>query len=78
MLDVLVQLAWFRNRLGVARLGKGFGIFHATAYRYVAEAIEVLAAEAPDLRRRRRRRKSETPARFRPRRSAYAGVLMSS
>jgi predicted phage tail protein len=34
----------------VARLGKGFGISQATAYRYLDEAIAVLAARAPALR----------------------------
>jgi hypothetical protein len=40
-------LAWFRDRPDVARLGKGFGISQATAYRYLDEAITVLAAPAP-------------------------------
>jgi hypothetical protein len=43
-------LAWFRDRPDVCRLGQGFGISQATAYRYVNEAIEVLAAKAPSLR----------------------------
>lgn len=34
----------------MARLGHGLGLSQATAYRYLAEAIEVLAARAPDLR----------------------------
>jgi DDE superfamily endonuclease len=42
-------LAWFRDRPDVARLGKGSGISQATAYRYLAEALEVLAAKAPEL-----------------------------
>jgi hypothetical protein len=33
----------------VARLGRGFGISQATAYRYLAEAIAVLTARAPAL-----------------------------
>jgi hypothetical protein len=41
-------LAWFRDRPDIARLGRGFGISQATAYRYLDEAIAVLAAKAPD------------------------------
>jgi len=43
-------LAWFRDRCSIARLGAGFGISQATAYRYVGEVIDVLAAKAPGLR----------------------------
>ena len=43
-------LAWFRDRPDIPRLGRGFGLSQATAYRYIAEAIEVLAARAPSLR----------------------------
>jgi hypothetical protein len=43
-------LAWFRDRPDIARLGRGFGISQATAYRYLDEAIGVLAAQAPGLR----------------------------
>jgi DDE superfamily endonuclease/Helix-turn-helix of DDE superfamily endonuclease len=43
-------LAWFRDRPDIARLGKGFGISQATVYRYLNEAIEVLADRAPTLR----------------------------
>jgi hypothetical protein len=32
-----------------ALLGAGFGVSRATAYRYLAEGIKVLAAQAPDL-----------------------------
>jgi hypothetical protein len=39
-----------RDRPDIARLGRGFGISQATAYRYLNEAIEVLAARAPSLR----------------------------
>ena len=46
VLDVPLQLASFLAE----RLGDGFGIFQATAYRYLDEAIEVLAARAPGLR----------------------------
>jgi hypothetical protein len=43
-------LAWFRDRPDVRRLGKGFGISQATAYRYLHEGIDVLAARAPGLK----------------------------
>jgi hypothetical protein len=42
-------LAWFRDRPDIRRLGMGFGISQATAYRYKDEAVEVLAAKAPSL-----------------------------
>jgi DDE superfamily endonuclease/Helix-turn-helix of DDE superfamily endonuclease len=47
--QALFALAWFRDRPGVGRLGTGFGISRATAYRYLDEVIAVLAARAPDL-----------------------------
>jgi hypothetical protein len=43
-------LAWFRDRPDLRRLGAGFGISQATAYRYKDEAAQVLAAKAPTLR----------------------------
>ncbi len=43
------MLAWFRDRPDIRRLGTGSGISQATAYRYLAEAIEVLAEKAPSL-----------------------------
>ncbi len=42
-------LVWFRERRDVALVGKGLGISQATAYRYLHEGIDVLAARAPDL-----------------------------
>ena len=42
-------IVWFRDRPNVTRLGYGFGIAQATAYRYLSEGIAVLAAQAPDL-----------------------------
>jgi hypothetical protein len=48
--QAVFALAWFRDRPDVARLGKGFRISQATAYRYLTEATGVLAARAPDLR----------------------------
>jgi hypothetical protein len=48
--QAVFALAWFRDRPDIRRLGQGFGISQATAYRYKDEAVEVLAAEAPALR----------------------------
>ena len=43
-------LAWYRDRVSIARLGAGFGLSQATAYRYIDEVTTVLAARAPWLR----------------------------
>jgi DDE superfamily endonuclease len=43
-------LAWFRDKGSISRLGAGSGLSQATAYRYIDEVIEVLAARAPGLR----------------------------
>ena len=48
--QAVFALAWFRDRPDIARLGRGFGISQATAYRYLNEAVEGLAARAPTLR----------------------------
>src|SRR5262249_39250880 len=48
--EAVFVLAWFRERPDIARLGKGFGISQATAYRYMDEAMAVLAGRAPALR----------------------------
>jgi hypothetical protein len=48
--QAVFALAWFRDRPDIPCLGKGFGISQATAYRYLDEAIGVLAVKAPDLR----------------------------
>jgi hypothetical protein len=42
-------IAWFRQRPNLALHAKAFGISQATAYRYLHEAIDVLADQAPDL-----------------------------
>jgi hypothetical protein len=44
-----LALRWFRDRTDPAALGRDHGISRATAYRYIDEVIEVLAAQAPDL-----------------------------
>src|ERR1700759_3688039 len=48
--QAVFALAWFRDRPDIRRLGAGFGVSQATAYRYKDEAVEVLAAKAPTLR----------------------------
>ena len=53
--QAVFALAWFRDRPDIARLGRGFGISQATAYRYLDEAVDVLAARAPRCARRWRR-----------------------
>lgn len=47
--QAVYALVWFRKREDVALLGWGFGLSQATAYRYLAEVVDVLAAHAPDL-----------------------------
>jgi hypothetical protein len=47
--QALMVLVWFRKGEDKTLLGAGFGVSRATAYRYVAEAITVLCAQAPDL-----------------------------
>jgi len=47
--QAVLVLAWFRKGEDKTLLGAGFGVSRATAYRYLAEGIKVLAAQAPDL-----------------------------
>ena len=47
--QAILVLAWFRKGEDKALLGAGFGVSRATAYRYLAEGIKVLAGQAPDL-----------------------------
>ena len=47
--QALFGLAWFRDKGDIPRLGRGFGLAQSTAYRYLDEVIEVLAARAPGL-----------------------------
>jgi hypothetical protein len=53
--QALLVLVWFRKAEDPTVLGAGFGISRATAYRYVAEGIAVLAAQRPDLHEALRR-----------------------
>jgi hypothetical protein len=47
--QAVLVLRWFRDHTDPAALGRDHGVSRATAYRYVGEAIEVLAAQAPEL-----------------------------
>jgi hypothetical protein len=47
--QAVFAVAWFRDRPEIARHGHAFGISQATAYRYLHEAIDVLADQAPNL-----------------------------
>ena len=47
--QALLVLVWFRKGEDKTILGAGFGVSRATAYRYVAEAVRVLAAQTPTL-----------------------------
>ncbi|MFV2100529.1 helix-turn-helix domain-containing protein [Micromonospora sp. LOL_024] len=47
--QALLVLVWFRKGEDKITLGTGFGVSRATAYRYVAEAVRVLAAQTPAL-----------------------------
>ena len=47
--QAVFALVWFRQSRDIPLIGKGLGISQATAYRYLDEAIGVLAARAPDL-----------------------------
>jgi hypothetical protein len=45
----VLALRWFRDRTSPTALARDHGISRATAYRYLDEITEVLAAQAPDL-----------------------------
>ncbi|WP_371656732.1 MULTISPECIES: transposase family protein [unclassified Streptomyces] len=48
--QALLALAYLQKNETFAQLGAGFGVSEATAWRYVDETLEVLAAWAPGLR----------------------------
>jgi len=48
--QAVLGLRWFRHGGDKAALGRDHGISRATAYRYIDEVTEVLAAWAPQLR----------------------------
>ncbi|MBV9026385.1 MAG: IS5/IS1182 family transposase [Streptomycetaceae bacterium] len=47
--QAVLVLRWFRERGCVHCLARDAGVSQATGYRYLHEAIDVLAAQAPDL-----------------------------
>ncbi|MET8364531.1 transposase family protein [Micromonospora sp. NPDC005194] len=47
--QALMALVWFRKGGDKTLLGAGFAVSRAAAYRYIAETITVLSAQAPDL-----------------------------
>jgi hypothetical protein len=47
--QVVLVLRWLRHRLDVRTLAGEAGLCIATAYRYLHEALDVIAARAPDL-----------------------------
>jgi hypothetical protein len=49
--EAVLALRWFRDRTSPTALARDHGISRATAYRYLDEVTELLAAQAPDLRR---------------------------
>ncbi len=48
-IQVVLVLRWLRHRLDLRTLAAEAGISIATAYRYLHEALNVIAAHAPDL-----------------------------
>jgi hypothetical protein len=53
--QAILVLRWFRERADAAALARDNGIGRATAYRYIDEAITVLADHAPSLEQALRR-----------------------
>jgi hypothetical protein len=47
--QAVLGLRWFRDRTAIDALARDHGISRATAYRYVDEVTDVLAARAPEL-----------------------------
>lgn len=45
----VLVLRWFRQGADITALARDHGVSRATGYRYIDEAIRVLAAQAPDL-----------------------------
>ena len=41
--QAILALRWFRDRTRIEALGRDHGVSRATAYRYVAEAVDVLS-----------------------------------
>ena len=60
--QAIFVIVWFRDSPNITRLGHGFGIAQATAYRYLSEGITVPAAQAPDLHQALERAREAGPA----------------
>jgi len=60
--QALLVLIWFRKAEDTTLLSAGFGVSRATAYRYVAEGVAVLAACRPDLHEALRRAAADLTA----------------
>jgi hypothetical protein len=48
--QVVLVLRWLRHRLELRTLAGEVGLSIATAYRYLPEALDVIAAQPPDLK----------------------------
>ncbi len=56
--QAVLVLRWFREDTGISTLARDAGVSIATGYRYLHEGIDVLAAQAPDLRQAREQGKA--------------------
>lgn len=65
--QALLALAHLRNGHPYAQLAAGFGIGTTTAYRYITEAVDLLAALAPTL--------EQASAKHRGKRSSFSTAL---
>jgi hypothetical protein len=57
--QAVLVLRWFRDRTDPTALARDHDISRATAYRYIDEVIELLAAQAPDLHEALQRAKND-------------------
>lgn len=57
--QAVMVLRWFRGQTDIPKLGRDHAVSRATAYRYIDEAITVLAAQAPDLHQALERAKAD-------------------
>jgi hypothetical protein len=57
--QAVLALRWFRENHDITALARDHGISRATGYRYLDEAIAVLAAQAPDLHEALQRAKDD-------------------
>jgi len=57
--QAVLALRWFRDHTDPAALGRDHSVSRATAYRYIDEVVEALAAQAPDLHEALQRAKDD-------------------